>query len=494
MLAALATLCGGSAGPGDSFVDIFVHGEAGFPCWRVPVVVLAPSTGILFAFAEARNYSGDQCYPDTPAGRACFRHSSAPSCVGPRSLALKLSRDGGRSWGPVRIVDWNGANPAAVYDSKSDRVIVHYPTPGQDSGRASGHRGIGGTNTKQMICEASGQCDPPTSLDPWLVWPGGWPLGLKPGTPLHISAGPGLGTQLTRGPHTGRLVFAGHIQPAGRQAVLVWFSDDGARTWSLSNTSFSNTRSQGLGCGTAEGCFSEPTVVQLPDGTLQLNARNESKSCNSTDCCAFGCGFLATPCCHSSQGCAHSPHTHPRTVADSTDAGATFGRAYQQADLPEPVSGCAASTITIGQVVLFSGPAGPTEMRTNMSIRRSDDGGRTYPRSLQIWAGPGGYSTLTRLPAAGTPGSCSQMLRDSCPAAVRSSTGILQCDSCAAHHQGALKASGCTAQEVQEWCTSPGGMSTDQVGLAFERDSGGWAGGCWGAACRISFAHVPLAL
>lgn len=40
-----------------STVDIFVHGDLGFPCWRVPAVALAKSTGVLFAFAEARNYS-----------------------------------------------------------------------------------------------------------------------------------------------------------------------------------------------------------------------------------------------------------------------------------------------------------------------------------------------------------------------------------------------------------------------------------------------------
>ena len=127
-------------------------------------------------------------------------------------------------------------------------------------------------------------------------------------------------------------------------------------------------------------------------------------------------------------------------MADSTDGGSSFGPSYQQADLPEPVSGCAGSALSVGSAVLFSGPAGATEMRTNTTIRRSDDGGRTYQRSLQVWAGPGGYSTLARLPAGS------------------------------------------------------GSMSTDQVGLAFERGSGDWAGGCWGAACRISFAHVPLDL
>ena len=79
-------------------VDIFVHGEAGFPCWRVPAVVLAPPTGLLFAFAEARNGSGgDGCIPHTPAGLACLQNTSTLNHCnmnpGPRSLALKTRCD-----------------------------------------------------------------------------------------------------------------------------------------------------------------------------------------------------------------------------------------------------------------------------------------------------------------------------------------------------------------------------------------------------------------
>ena len=79
-------------------VDIFVHGEAGFPCWRVPAVVLAPPTGLLFAFAEARNGSGgDGCIPHTPAGLACLKNTSTLNHCnmnpGPRSLALKTRCD-----------------------------------------------------------------------------------------------------------------------------------------------------------------------------------------------------------------------------------------------------------------------------------------------------------------------------------------------------------------------------------------------------------------
>ena len=99
---------------------VFTFMELGFPCWRVPTVVLAPSTGRLFAFAEARNYSGDGCYPHTPQGLKCLAaHTNAPGAPpppgceeGPRSLALKTSVDGGVSWSPARIVVRALANAA----------------------------------------------------------------------------------------------------------------------------------------------------------------------------------------------------------------------------------------------------------------------------------------------------------------------------------------------------------------------------------------------
>jgi hypothetical protein len=82
--------------PPHPMVDIFVHGDGGFPCWRVPAVVMAKSTGRLFAFAEARNYSGDGCEPD-----GLKPNASHPN-EGPRSLALKTSTNDGRSWSELR--------------------------------------------------------------------------------------------------------------------------------------------------------------------------------------------------------------------------------------------------------------------------------------------------------------------------------------------------------------------------------------------------------
>ena len=74
-------------------------------------------------------------------------------------------------------------------------------------------------------------------------------------------------------------------------------------------------------------------------------------------------------------------------------------------------------------------------MRTNLTLRWSDDGGVSYPHTRQVWAGPTGYSCLTHLHAntAATP---------------------------------------------------------QQAGLAFERGDPS----CWGGSCRISFARLAVGL
>ena len=55
---------------------------------------------------------------------------------------------------------------------------MHYPAAYQNP---MPHKAIGGTHTKQLLCSAHGVCGAPTSLDPWLNWRGGPPLGVGRG-------------------------------------------------------------------------------------------------------------------------------------------------------------------------------------------------------------------------------------------------------------------------------------------------------------------------
>jgi sialidase-1 len=94
-----------------------------------------------------------------------------------------------------------------------------------------------------------------------------------------------------------------------------------------------------------------------------------------------------------------------RTVAISRNAGHSWSDIELDKNLPEPA--CEASLLALSlmspttsptsrSMWLFCNPPGPT--RRNLTLKFSDDEGRSWPRSRVIDAGPAEYSSLTRLP------------------------------------------------------------------------------------------------
>ena len=266
------------------------------------------NTGVaLLAFAEARNWTGDGCIPP-----------NLPNMPdGHRDLVMKVSRDRGRTWGPQQLMYEGGLNSAAVFDAVRQRAIVHL---------------IGADGVTQLNCSADGAECEIASVAHFL------------GKYNHTSPGPGLGVQLQVGEHRGRLVFAGHHNFED----VVWFSDDGGHTWKLSASAFSTNNPWPA----SSDQFDEPQPVEMPDGTVVINMRNDT---------TMG---------------GHYPH--PRSLAVSTDGGASFGPARQEPALLEPLSGCQASLVRADQRVFYSGPLGWA--RVNMTIRTWEDG---------QWLGPG---------------------------------------------------------------------------------------------------------
>ena len=45
-------------------VNVFRHGEGGFPCIRIPAITRCGPNGTLHAFAECRTMIGDGCIPN----------------------------------------------------------------------------------------------------------------------------------------------------------------------------------------------------------------------------------------------------------------------------------------------------------------------------------------------------------------------------------------------------------------------------------------------
>ena len=170
--------------------------------------------------------------------------------------------------------------------------------------------------------------------------------------------GPGHSIQLA----SGRLLIpcnhmprSGHSRDDVPFRSVVVYSDDAGASWHI-------------GAAAADGT-DESIAVELDDGSLYLNSRNELD-------------------------------TKRRVATRSTDGGETFGPSEIDQGLIEPR--CQASALRLddapggGSWVVFSNPA--STVRERMTVRYSADGARTWSAGRVLHAGPAAYSDLCRLP------------------------------------------------------------------------------------------------
>jgi len=137
-------------------------------------------------------------------------------------------------------------------------------------------------------------------------------------------------------------------------------SDDHGETWRISSNAGRN--------------INEPTVVQLDDGALMINARSQRR-----------------------KGC--------RATVVSTDGGESWSSISDEPVLIEPnCQGCfirhsSAAKEDGKSRLLFSNPASAEKGdRRNMTVRLSYDEGKTWVMEKQIYAGPSRYSCMAVLP------------------------------------------------------------------------------------------------
>lgn len=337
-------------------VTVFESGRDGYNIYRIPAIVKA-ANGDLLAFCEARE-GGDASEID---------------------LVLKRSSDSGKTWQAQAIVQddkdfrdlFDGTvppisigNPAPVVDRldpkhpgrvwlpftlENDRVFVTYS---DDHGKS--------WSTRREI----------TSDVKRKEW--GW-----------YATGPVHSIQLLRGKHKGRLVvpadhrFVGTGQGRGIEGAQAIVSDDHGATWRLG--AIDETYDD-------EMKANETTVVELNDGRLYFNTRNQNGTPRGT-----------------------------RGGAYSTDGGLTFDRssdALFKTFVPEPlpfdppVVQCA---LLRGlsrldgddlDLILFSGPddSGPTgKGRSDLRLRFSTDETISWRDGPLIHIGPAAYSDMIRL-------------------------------------------------------------------------------------------------
>ncbi|MFH8590568.1 exo-alpha-sialidase [Streptomyces rimosus] len=315
--------------------------EHGYACFRIPAIVRS-THGTLLAFAEGRvRNCGDAADID---------------------LVLKRSTDGGRTWGPLQVVNEGGGdthgNPAPVVDRETGRILL---AETYNKGRTD-----------------AGNCDVPCDRTPHLqysdddgaTWsaPRDLTAELRPaGWNSWYATGPVHGIQLARGRHAGRLVFtvnaesyAGGRITANHAALML--SDDGGDTWRVGAVDSYPTAAD----GTFRQKPSEMSLLERSDGSVYVNGREQ----DGTD-------------------------LGHRTAAVSRDGGASFTHPFRTLpDLYTPM--VQGSVLRLPARTLIAAPADPDRRRT-MTIRSSYDEGRTWEgvdRGARITTDWSGYSDL----------------------------------------------------------------------------------------------------
>lgn len=282
----------------------------------------------------------------------CEGRKSSNADQSPTDMMLRRSLDGGKTWTPMRVlvpgVPHAMMDPCPVEDRTTGRLFLVYDRwpyrqPGTESAPRRPGLGLDSITAWVMATDDDGQ-----------TW--SEPLDITATTKkpawAGMAHGPGVGIQ-TR---AGRLVIPCNHYENGRRCFVI-YSDDHGRTWRLG--------------GEAGPRMSESQVVELADGRLMLNMRSYRGK-------------------------------HCRAAAFSSDGGLTWSEVVDVPELVEPV--CQGSLLRYGEPgyqgknrLLFCNPADPKQ-RVRLTVRLSEDDGKTWPISKTLYEGSSAYCCLTVLP------------------------------------------------------------------------------------------------
>jgi sialidase-1 len=281
----------------------------------------------------------------------CEGRRNSASDTGDIDILLRRSFDNGKTWSPVQKIADMGentiGNPTPVVERKTGKVfllLTHNP---------------GNTTEKQIInaeARAGRSVWIMSTSDDGATWtePKNITASTKKQDWTWYATGPGNGIQL----RSGRLVIACDHNRKDNDARYshIIYSDDQGENWKIG--------------GVAEEKTNESAVAELKNGQLLLNMRSyHGKNRRAIQYSADGGASLLTP-----------------LKLDET--------------LIEPV--CQASLISVVPAgkkpngrLLFSNPAATT--RTRMTVRLSENDGKTWVNSRVIHEGPAAYSSLAVL-------------------------------------------------------------------------------------------------
>lgn len=209
--------------------DLFVGGEAGYYCYRIPSLIVS-SRGTLLALCEARR---DSCRDDADI-----------------DLFLRRSLDNGETWQPVQILADDSEN------------TMGNPCPVVDRDTGAIHLFLCRNNRRAFVMTSHD--DGETFSEPREMTAVVRDIGVEW---TRLGTGPGHGIQL----RSGRLIIpvwlmAGALgQPTAVYQTGVVYSDDHGTTW----------RPGGVVPPTIADC-NEAELVQTADGRLCLSLRNKA--------------------------------------------------------------------------------------------------------------------------------------------------------------------------------------------------------------------------
>ena len=311
--------------------ELFVSGEGGYHTYRIPALVVS-ARGTVLAFCEGR------------------RHSSSDS--GQIDLLSRRSDDDGHTWSAAQVVvtvaDMTCGNPCPVVDRNTGTIWLPFcqnlaagPEGLITEGKAP--RTVWLTHSKDDgLTWAAPRQITATTKDPSWTW---------------YATGPTHGIQLVSGrllvpcDHMVGVYFDRKRDPYHSHTIV---SDDGGESWRIG--------------GIVDEGTNECAVIETADESIYINCRNYRGD-------------------------------KRRASARSTDGGDSFAPRIWEDGLPEPI--CQGSLVSLpgadgtwpSDRALFANPAS-TEARRNLTLRITEDGGRSWAVLRSLYEGPAAYSDL----------------------------------------------------------------------------------------------------
>lgn len=324
---------------------VFQSGNDGYASYRIPAIIKAPN-GSLLAFSEGRvNDAGD---------------------FGNVDIVLKRSSDQGKTWDSLKIVVDNGkhqaGNPAPVVDLTDPkypkgRIFLFYNTGNNHEGevrKGTGYREVWYTTSTNEGSTWSAPVNITTSVHR-LKQPSVSPFYNYKEDWRSYANTPGHAMQIPEGKLRGRIFIAANHSAGEPQKQFEdytahgFYTDDHGKTFQLSQ----NVALPGS---------NESTAAYLGGTTLVMNSRNQKGDVKQ------------------------------RIVSISSNGGKTWDTTFFDSNLPDPVNEGSLLSFKKGKkyTLAFCNTAHTTK-RDNLTLRLSNDGGKSWHKDYVVAASPADY-------------------------------------------------------------------------------------------------------